>query len=197
MEELTGRKKEIYDFIVQTLNTNSVPPSIREICAAVGLKSPSSVHLYLSELKNEGYIQMDQRKMRTISIHPQASGMAVRVPVIGKIHAGAPMLAVEEVSQYVYYETHDKNSRFAALSVVGDSMIGAGISDGDTVIVKLGTVPANGDIVAAVIGDEATVKRWIDDGERVVLHPENPAYEDIDGSDCRVIGVACALYREL
>ena len=152
---------------------------------------------YLNELKNEGYIQMDSHKMRTISLHPRYSGTAVRVPVIGKIHAGEPMLAVQEVSEYVYYETHDKNSRFAALSVVGDSMIGAGINDGDTVIVRLGAVPFNGDIVAAVIGDEATVKRWIDDGDRVVLHPENPAYGDMDGSDCRVLGVACALYREL
>lgn len=196
MEELTGRKKEIYDYIVKTLNARAVPPSIREICAAVGLRSPSSVHAYLNELKSDGYIRMDEKKMRTISLYEENADVAVRVPVIGKIHAGAPMLAREEVTGYVYYETRDKNSKFAALTVVGDSMINAGINDGDTVIIRMGSTARSGDIVAAIIGDEATVKRLELSSGRVTLHPENPAYEDIDGAECHIIGRVCALYRE-
>ncbi len=194
MPELKGRKKEIYDYIARTLKERAYPPSIREICEAVGLRSPSSVHAYLKELQQDGFIQMNDRKMRTISLSGRTGPMPTKVPILGKVTAGQPILAVEEVLGYVSYDA-GREGEYFALYVSGESMINAGIFDGDIVIVHKQSTANNGDIVVALLEDEATVKRLKLEKGSVWLMPENESYSPIDGSECIILGKVCALVR--
>ena len=165
---------------------------MREICAAVGLKSPSTVHLHIKILQEEGYLEKSDRASRAISVKNKHTYKAV--PVLGTVRAGAPILAQQEISGYVPYENADGAEVFA-LNVRGDSMINAGILDGDTVIVRVQPTAQSGEIVVALIGEEATVKRLSFKGG-VWLLPENPDYKPIDGKECRILGKVVGLYRE-
>lgn len=194
MTDLNGKIREIYDFIVSTIEDKGVPPSVREICRGVGLQSPSSVHAYLAKLQDMGYIRKDTKKMRTISLTAPVS--TSRVPIIGRVTAGSPILAVEEITGYVCYEGKP-GAEYFALRVRGDSMINAGIYDGDVVIVRKQDTADSGQVVVALLDDEATVKRLRFDGGNVWLMPENPAYEPINGNACKILGRVCALTRNL
>ena len=192
MQPLKGKIKEVYEFIEATINKNGVPPSVREICKGVNLQSPSSVHGYLEKLQELGYISKDSKKMRTITL-TNSKGYT-RVPVIGRVTAGQPILAFEEVTGYICYNTDD-NGDYFALNVTGDSMINAGILDGDLVIVRRQATARNGEIVIAMIDGEATVKRLKIEGNDIWLLPENPAYAPIDGNRCDILGKVCSLSR--
>ncbi len=194
MQELKGRIKEVYDFIVATIEDCGVPPSVREICKGVGLSSPSSVHTYLSRLTDYGYIRKDSKKMRTISLTAPIS--SARVPILGKVTAGNPILAVEDITGYICYEGKP-GAEYFALRISGDSMIGAGILDGDIVVVRRQESADNGSIVVALLDDEATVKRLQVENGRAILMPANPTYSPIDGSDCAILGKVCALMRDM
>ena len=192
MEPLKGKIKEVYEFVETTINRNGVPPSVREICKGVHLQSPSSVHGYLNRLQELGYISKDSRKMRTITLTHNKG--YTRIPVIGRVTAGQPILAFEEVTGYLCYNTDDTGDYFA-LNVRGDSMIGAGILDGDRVVVRAQPTADNGEIVVALLGDSATVKRFRKDGKQIWLLPENPAYDPIDGNQAQIIGKVKAVIR--
>ena len=183
----------IYDYIVEATARQGYPPSVREIGEAVGLRSPSTVHTYLKRLQEEGLILKDERKTRAISV---PATRAPGLPIIGEVTAGRPIFAYEQELGVLPYDPGQDGAYFALL-VTGDSMTGAGILDGDCVVVRRQAYARSGDIVAAVIEEEATVKRLYLDGPHVWLVAENPAYDPIDGTDCRILGKVTAVVREL
>jgi len=196
MRGITAKQKQVYDCIVEFTNTRGYPPTVREICEAVGVSSPSTVHAHIKALERHGVLQKDERKTRALSTGIKTASR-IRVPVLGRVTAGAPILAVEDIEDYVDYETTGSAEDYFALRVRGDSMINAGIFDGDTIIVHRQPTAHNGEIVVALLGDEATVKRLKLDGSHVLLMPENPAYDPIDGDEASILGRVKALYRNM
>lgn len=191
MARTSTKQQEILDFLRQFIGRSGYAPSVREICAAVGLKSTASVHYHLEELKRQGLIDMDGGKNRTISLPGEAE--PGRIPVLGTVTAGLPILAVENIEGYLPW---DGDPSCFALRVRGLSMVGAGILDGDKVVVRPQNTAVNGDIVVALLGDEATVKRFHRDGSGVWLLPENPDFDPIDGREATILGRVKAVIRE-
>ncbi|WP_251943003.1 transcriptional repressor LexA [Staphylococcus sp. Marseille-Q5304] len=207
MKELTKRQTEIFDFIKQTVQLKGYPPSVREIGEAVGLASSSTVHGHLSRLEEKGYIKRDPTKPRAIEIVSEQLGEpinmeeTIHVPVIGKVTAGIPITAVENVEEYFPLPEHftsTHNSDIFILIVIGDSMIEAGILDGDRVIVRSQTIAENGDIIVAMTEEnEATVKRFYKEKTRYRLQPENSTMEPIYLEQVTVLGKVVGLFREM
>ncbi|HDA2323626.1 TPA: transcriptional repressor LexA [Staphylococcus aureus] len=207
MRELTKRQSEIYNYIKQVVQMKGYPPSVREIGEAVGLASSSTVHGHLSRLEEKGYIRRDPTKPRAIEIVSDQTNdninmeETIHVPVIGKVTAGVPITAVENIEEYFPLPEHlisTHNSDIFILNVVGDSMIEAGILDGDKVIVRSQTIAENGDIIVAMTEeDEATVKRFYKEKNRYRLQPENSTMEPIYLDNVAVIGKVIGLYREM
>lgn len=194
MNKLSPMRQRILDYVTTFTRQNGYPPTVREICDAVGLRSPSTVHSHLKILQEGGYLEKDERKTRALSVKG-GSGTAFRsVPVLGTVTAGLPILAQEDTLGYVPYDGPEQGEMFA-LKVRGESMIGAGILDGDIVLVRRQNTAISGQIVVALLGDEATVKRLSLQSSGVWLLPENPAFEPIDGQECSILGVAVSLYR--
>jgi len=194
-QKTQDKKNEILKFIKRKCIEDGIPPSVREICTAVNLKSTSSVHSYIEQLKQEGLLNKEGFKKR--SAIPSDSERTVPVPILGRIAAGTPMLAEEDANEYVGIPTKiaSKGEHFA-LTVVGDSMINAGILDGDLLIIRKSSYAANGQIVAALIEDEATVKRFFKENGHYRLQPENDDYEPIIVDEVKILGliVACIRY---
>lgn len=198
---LTGKRREILDFIALQLRERGYPPSVREIGEAVGLTSSSSVHAQLANLEKKGLLVKDPTKPRAMTL---AEGRvdAVAVPLVGKIAAGAPLLATEHVQDYLAVPRGfaGEGGHFA-LTVAGDSMVGAGILDGDVVVIRSQDTADDGDVVAALLPgpaeDEATVKRLGHDGPRVMLIPENPTLEPFEMAEGRILGKVVAVLRQL
>ena len=194
MPRTSTNQGEILEFLRQFTSENGYAPSVREICAAVDLKSTASVHYHLGELKRRGLIDMDENKNRTISLSEYLPPREQqRIPIVGVVTAGLPILAVENVEGYLPW---DGEEDCFALRVRGDSMIGAGILDGDKVVVRPQNTAVNGEIVVALLEDEATVKRFHRAADGVWLLPENPAYEPIDGRNASILGKVKAVIRE-
>jgi repressor LexA len=193
MKELTKRQQQIYDFLKDRAQCG-VPPSVREICAATGLKSTSTVHMHLKVLEREGYISRDVGLNR--AIHIEGTQQAAQVPILGKVTAGLPILAVEEVQGYIPFSAQHQNGKeLFALHVRGESMINAGILDGDYVIVQKTPTANDGEIVVALIEDEATVKRLFREKNCVRLQPENPAFEPIYATNVLILGKVISVIR--
>lgn len=191
MKKLSAMRLKILEYVDGFSRDNGYPPTVREICQAVGLRSPSTVHSHLKILQEDGYLTKDDRKTRTLSV--KGSTTFGGVPLLGTVTAGAPILAQQELIRYVPFE--GELSDHFALNVQGDSMIDAAILDGDIVIVRQQAVAENGQIVVAMIDGEATVKRLKKSGGELWLMPENPAYQPIDGSECVLLGLVVAVYR--
>ena len=191
MARTTTKREEILEFLRQFTQENGYAPSVREICAAVGLQSTATVHYHLNALRDAGLIEMDEMKKRAISL-PDAQ-RADRIPVVGVVTAGVPILATENIEGYIPW---DGESGCFVLRVRGDSMIGAGILDGDKVVVRPQPDAENGQIVVALLDDSATVKRLKKTGRDVWLMPENPSYEPIPGNEAKILGRVKALIRE-
>ena len=188
MGRTSSKREEILCFLTKFAAENGYAPSVREICAAVGLQSTATVHYHLNALRQDGL--MDGMKKRTITLAD--SHRADRIPVVGVVTAGVPILAVENIEGYLPW---DGEAGCFALRVRGDSMIGAGILDGDRVVVRSQPTADNGEIVVALLGDSATVKRFRKDGNQFCLLPENPAYQPIDGNHAQIIGKVKAVIR--
>jgi len=189
MGRTSSKRDEILRFLTKFTAENGYAPSVREICAAVGLQSTATVHYHLNALRQDGLIEMDGMKKRTITLAD--SHRADRIPVVGVVTAGLPILAVENIEGYLPW---DGEAGCFALRVRGDSMIGAGILDGDRVVVRAQPTADNGEIVVALLGD-STVKRFRKDGKQIWLLPENPAYDPIDGNQAQIIGKVKAVIR--
>ena len=203
---LTPRQRMILDVITAAIDDHGYPPSIRELGDAVGLTSPSSVAYQLKALQNKGYVTRDPNRPRALEVHRSAVRLAdgvgtdstVEVLLLGRIAAGAPILAEENVEQVLTLPRELTGSgNVFALEVHGDSMIDAAICDGDWVVVRQQQTAENGDIVAALLGDEATVKTLQRDKGQVWLMPHNPAYEPIDGKQASIMGKVVAVLRRL
>jgi repressor LexA len=203
VSDITARQQRILDFIAETVRTRGYPPTVREIGEAVGLTSSSSVHAQLANLEKMGLLKKDPTKPRAMTLATDgARATGTSVPLIGRIAAGAPILATEQVEDYVSVPSDFvRSGDHFALRVTGDSMIQAGILDGDMVVVRSQEAADDGDIVAAVLPgpaeDEATVKRLGHDGPRVMLIPENPSLEPFEMSDGTILGKVVAVLRRL
>jgi repressor LexA len=206
---LTGRQQEIWDFLVDYVDRHGYPPTVREIGESVGLASPSTVHAHLANLERAGYLRRDPTKPRALELlrgRPTAEPVPVvevqRLPLLGQIAAGGPILAEENIEDEIGVpEPLGRNADFL-LRVRGDSMINAGILDGDIVVVRRQEEARNGEIIAALVGDdesanEATVKRFYRDGNRVRLHPENDALEPTYPDYVQVLGKVVGVFRSL
>ena len=181
------------DYIVQAIQDQGYPPSVREIGEAVGLKSPSTVHFHLKHLEELGVIGKQAGKGRALTLTeaPQEN----QVPIVGNVAAGSPILAQECIEDYLTFDTGGRDGEYFALRVRGESMINAGILPDDLVVVHQQPAANNGEIVVALLGDEATVKRLKRQGREVWLLPENPAYQPIDGREARILGKVAAVIR--
>jgi repressor LexA len=199
-EALSQKQKKILDFLKQEIRTKGYPPSVREICDAVGLKSTSTVHGYLERLEKKGLIRRDPTKPRAIEILDDMTYLSkkelVNVPIVGRVTAGQPILAVENIEDTFPIPTeYLHNSDVFMLSVRGESMIEAGILDGDYVLVQKQSTANNGDKVVALIEDEATVKTFYKERDHIRLQPENPLMDPIIVRDVIILGKVIGVIR--
>jgi repressor LexA len=210
---LTGRQQEIWDFLVDYVDRHGYPPTVREIGEKVGLASPSTVHAHLANLERAGYLRRDPTKPRALELigHRRAEPVELRpserelhpLPLVGQIAAGGPLLAEENVEDYIGVpEPLSKGGEEFLLRVKGESMINAGILDGDIVVVRRQQDARNGEIVVALVGDdesanEATVKRFFREDDRIRLQPENDALEPIYAPYVDILGKVTGVFRSL
>ena len=193
MKKLNKSQQKTLDYLRER-SQDWVPPSVREICAATGLKSTSTVHAHLKALEENGFISRDAGLNR--AIHISGVERSVQVPVLGRVTAGLPILAVEDVEGYLpINESQCRGRELFALRVVGESMINAGILDGDYVVAHKTPVAENGDIVVALLEDEATVKRFFREDGHIRLQPENPAFQPIISEQVVILGRVVSLIR--
>jgi repressor LexA len=199
MDDLTQREKSVIGFIATNIKTKGYPPSVREIGQAVGLKSSSTVHGYLKRLEAKGYIRRDPAKPRAMEIMESEyiyRRDTASVPILGQVAAGQPMLASESYDESLPISTaYFGEGKFFMLKVRGDSMIDAGIHQDDLVVVRQQSNANNGDIVVAMIDDEATVKRFFKENSHIRLQPENKNLEPILIKDVSVLGKVIGLMR--
>ena len=194
MAELSHMQQRIYDYIVSCIREQGYPPSVRAIGEAVGLKSPSTVHFHLKHLEEAGVIEKGAGKGRAIALtEPEVP--EDRVPIVGNVAAGSPILAEECIEDYLTFDTGGRSGEYFALRVRGESMLNAGILPGDLVVVRRQQTCNNGEIVVAMLDDEATVKRFCRQNGRVWLLPENEAYAPIDGTYAQILGKVSAVVR--
>ncbi|WP_411676334.1 transcriptional repressor LexA [Caproicibacter sp.] len=191
---LTKSQQKVYDYLKGRME-NGLPPTVREICRATGLKSTSSVHAHLRALEEKGLITRDRGLNR--AIHLAGEQTTIQVPILGQVAAGNPILAVEEIEGYLPFSPARRvgDEEYFALNVKGESMKNAGILNGDIVVAQKTGSALDGEIVVALIGDEATVKRLFREKDRVRLQPENPAFEPIYSRDALILGKVVAVYR--
>ena len=191
------KQQKILDFIRSEIETKGYPPSVREICAAVGLRSTSSVHMHLTQLEKKGLIRRDATKPRALELLDSPLSKARTVPLVGKVTAGQPILAIENIEDQLIIpnDLASMDTELFALRVQGESMIEAGILDGDIVIVHSQERAENGDIIVALIGDEATLKRIYYENGHVRLQPENHTMVPIIVPRAEVRGKVVALVR--
>lgn len=189
---LSANQEKVYRFLVKRLESG-LPPTVREICQATGLHSTSSVHAILSFLEENDYIIRDAKFSRAIRLKDDFNSSMV--PLVGKITAGQPILAVEQIEDYIPYPTSDSEGLFA-LKVVGLSMKNAGILDGDIVIADKNAPCKNGDIIIGMDGDSATVKRLLIKDSQVIFMPENPDFSPIHPKEPKVLGKVIGSFRK-
>ena len=199
--KLTPIQEKILDYIKEETLTKGFPPSVRDICAAVNLKSTSSVFTHLGNLEKKGYIKRDPTKPRAITICDDSFNMIrteiVSIPVVGQVAAGAPILAEENIDSYIPIPASmcPKGSDAFILNVKGDSMINAGIYNGDQIFVEVCNTAKNGDQIVALIDDSATVKTFYKENNRIRLQPENDTMDPIIVDDCKILGKVFGVMR--
>ena len=202
MEErpISKKQEEILNYIKNEILERGFPPAVREICQAVGLKSTSSVHSHLESLERNGYIRRDPTKPRAIEILDESFNMIrremVNVPIIGTVAAGQPILAEQNIEGYFPIPTeYMPNKQSFMLKVKGESMINAGIFDGDKVLVKQQATAENGDIVVTLVDDSATVKTYYKENGHYRLQPENDSMDPIIVDKCEILGKVFGVFR--
>ena len=201
--KISAKQREILEYIKQQLLSKGYPPAVREICEAVHLKSTSSVHSHLESLEKNGYIRRDPTKPRAIEIIDDEFGLTRRemanIPIIGTVTAGEPILAVENITGYYPLPldmlSEVPNNDLFMLKVKGESMIEAGILDGDHVIIRQQDNARNGDIVCALVEDSATIKTFYKESDHFRLQPQNSSMDPIIVKDCKILGKVIGLLR--
>ena len=197
---ITKKQEEILNYIKDEILERGFPPAVREICQAVGLNSTSSVPSHLESLEKNGYIRRDPTKPRAIEILDESFNMLrremVNVPVVGTVAAGQPILAEQNIDSYFPIPSeYMPNEQSFILKVKGESMVNAGILDGDSVLVMQQTTARNGDIVVALIEDSATVKTYYKENGHYRLQPENDTMDPIIVDDCKILGKVFGVFR--
>ncbi len=197
---ISDKQKEILEYMKQEILNKGYPPTVRDICEAVKLKSTSSVHSHLETLEKNGYIRRDPTKPRAIEIIDDNFNLTRRevanVPLLGRVAAGEPILAVENVESYFPIPTeYMPNNESFMLKVKGESMINAGIFDGDNVLVEKCSTARNGDMVVALVDDSATVKTFYKEADHIRLQPENDSMDPIIVKDCEILGKVFGVFR--
>lgn len=202
--KLTKKQQQVYDYLVDYTQESGFPPSIREMCQGLGVRSTSTIHGHLEKLEEKGYIKRESTKNRAITLTkvpapalPQFDAAFASIPVIGRVTAGSPILAVENIEDYFPIPTsHLASGDHFLLKVQGDSMLNAGILDDDYVLVRKTEQANNGDYIVALVGDDsATVKTFYKENSHIRLQPENDAYEPIIGTDIQIIGLVKGVFR--
>jgi repressor LexA len=200
---LTPRQREIWDYLLVYVEKHGYPPTVREIGQAVGLASPSTVHAHLANLERAGLLKRDPTKPRALELIAREREEEHKLPLLGQVAAGTPLLAEENIDDYLAVpEPLSRGGEEFLLRVKGDSMTGAGILDGDILVVRRQESASNGEIVVALVGEdesagEATVKRFFREGERVRLQPENDAFEPIYADYVQILGKVTGVFRTL
>ncbi|HHY38536.1 MAG TPA: repressor LexA [Clostridia bacterium] len=197
---LSQKQRAVLDFLKNWHTQHPYPPSVREIQQGLGIKSTATVHWYLSKLQEKGYIRKDATKPRTIEIlEGTRRARGVSIPIIGRVRAGQPLLADENIEGTMTLDADliPNAEETFMLRVEGDSMIGAGILDGDYVVVRRQANALDGDIVVALLDDEATVKRYYRDASHIILKPENPEFQPIRTTEASIIGKVIGVFRKL
>ena len=198
MEKLTPKEQLVYDYIVDNIRREGYAPSVRDIAIAVGMKSTSTVHNYLNRLEYKGYIQKESGKSRTLRIERKEESGADRIPLLGRVAAGQPILAEENFEGYVDFYVNKRRynvESLFALVIKGESMVDAGIMNGDTVIVERTSFARNGDIVIALVGEEATCKRFYKEDGHYRLQPCNPHMQPIYVKEVILLGKVISCFR--
>lgn len=198
--KISDKQRQILEYIKQEILKKGYPPAVREICEAVGLKSTSSVHAHLESLEKNGYIRRDPTKPRAIEIIDDTFNLTrremVNVPVIGQVAAGQPILAVENIENYFPIPAELlPNTDVFMLNVKGESMIDAGILNGDKILVQKQATAQNGDMIVALVDDSATVKTFYKEDGHIRLQPENDTMEPIIVEDCEILGKVFGVFR--
>lgn len=198
--KISAKQQEILDYIKNEILNTGYPPTVREICEAVHLKSTSSVFAHLEKLEANGYIRRDPTKPRAIEIIDDNFNLSrrevVNVPVVGNVAAGQPLLAVQNITNYFPIPAeYMPNEQSFMLKVKGESMINAGIFDGDTILVREQSAASNGDIVVALVDDSATVKTFYKEKDHIRLQPENDTMDPIIVPDCQILGKVFGVIR--
>ncbi|MDE7367931.1 MAG: transcriptional repressor LexA [Lachnospiraceae bacterium] len=199
--KITEKQQEILEYMKEQILSKGYPPSVREICSAVHLKSTSSVHSHLETLEKNGYIRRDPTKPRAIEIVDDTFNLTrrelVNVPILGKVAAGQPLLANDNINGYFPLPPeYVNNKQTFMLTVKGESMINAGILDGDLVLVEQTSSVRNGEIAVVLIEDSATVKTFYKEKDYIRLQPENDSMDPIIVQDCMIMGRVIGLYRK-
>ena len=203
-KELTKRQQEIYDFIRKYSSANGYPPTVRDIGKAVGLASSSTVHAHLANLEKLGLLRRDPSKPRAMELLDRAADAVKSVvkpsglPLVGSVAAGQPILAEENIEEYVPVpDIIGGDTGEYILRVRGDSMINAGILEGDFVVVRPQDTADDGEIIVALVGEEATVKRYFREADHIRLQPENDALEPIRSRDVKILGRVIGVFRRV
>ena len=198
--KISDKQKEILEYMKNEILNKGYPPTVRDICEAVHLKSTSSVHAHLETLEKNGYIKRDPTKPRAIEIIDDNFNLTrrevVNVPIVGRVAAGEPILAVENVDSYFPVPAeYMPNAQAFMLKVKGESMINAGIFDGDSILVEQQSTAKNGDMVVALVDDSATVKTFYKEDNHIRLQPENDNMDPIIVPDCQILGKVFGVFR--
>lgn len=197
MEEIKDKQLEIYEYLKSYTENKGYPPAVREICEAVGLRSTSTVHGHLKRLEKKGFIKRDPTKPRALEIIDSHKKELLNIPLVGRVTAGEPILATENIEDIfpipIDYIKH--NEELFMLRVSGDSMIKAGINDGDFAIIEKVQTANNGDIVVALIENDATIKTFYKEKDYIRLQPENDTLDPIIVNDCTILGRLVGIFR--
>lgn len=198
-KELSDKLNSVYKFTSDYINDNGFPPSVREICSKLNIKSTATAYSYIEKLRKKGLIDKSPMKKRALKLSRPVLSNQGQIPLIGIVRAGTPIFAVENLDGYYPLPPDFIGFKddFFALRVSGDSMINAGIYDKDVIIVKKQNYAENGEIVVALVDDSATVKRFYLEKDKIILHPENDEMEDLIFDDAKILGIVKGLYRKL
>lgn len=198
-KELSDKLNSVYKFTSDYINDNGFPPSVREICSNLNIKSTATAYSYIEKLRKKGLIDKSPMKKRALKLSRPVLSNQGQIPLIGTVRAGTPIFAVENLDGYYPLPPDFIGFKddFFALRVSGDSMINAGIYDKDVIIVKKQNYAENGEIVVALVDDSATVKRFYLEKDKIILHPENDEMEDLIFDDAKILGIVKGLYRKL
>lgn len=197
MKKIDEQLNKVYNFTVDYINENGFPPSVREICAKLNIKSTATAYSYVEKLRNRGLLEKSPQKKRAISLTSQTKSFK-KIPLVGVIRAGSPIFAIENLDGYYPLpdEFNTGGTEFA-LRVQGDSMINAGIYENDIIIINQQSTADSGEIVVALIEDSATVKRLYRKNGKIILHPENDTMQDMIFDEVTILGVVKGLMRKL